>query len=77
MDLFVPTRGQSRTGSISRGSRLSPFPYARESRTRHCRTGFLRVRVRDLIKFPMGHPCPPLFEDALKFDNQLVHLFIM
>ena len=51
---------QSRTGSLSHGSRLNPFPYVRESRTRHCGTGFLRVRVQDLIKFPMGHPCPSL-----------------
>src|SRR5258707_11439357 len=45
---------------IFRGSHLTPFPYVRESHTRCCGTGFLRVRVWVILKFPTGHPCPSL-----------------
>ena len=53
-------------GSHSRGSRLSLSPSVWDSRTRHCGMGLLQVRVRDIIKFSMGHPCPSLIPVQLE-----------
>src|SRR5258707_3376042 len=62
---------------ISRGSHLTPFPYVRESHTRCCGTGFLRVRVWVMLKFPTGHPCPSLIWLAERFTGVMVVRLIL